>query len=90
MDRSTSSQLSPVSRIGSEFSQIEALPTLSNLTPSQLFDRSLASMNALLSPVPLPPDLSMAPEFLWDPQMAEPSSDTDGPSVRVYTSEREM
>lgn len=71
-------------------SQTDALPDLSNLTPSQLFDRSLASMNALLSPVPLLPDLSMAPEFLWDPQIAERSSDTDGPLVRVYTSEREM
>lgn len=90
MDRSTSSQLSPVSGMGSETSQIDGTSNFANLNSSELFGRRLASMNALLSPASLQPDLSMAPDFLWDPQTSQSPSSTDGPLVRVYTSEREM
>ena len=90
MDCSTSSQLSPVSKMGSEMSQIDRMPDLASLTPNELFDRSLASMNALLSPAPLQADLSMAPDFLWNPPNVESPSDMGGPLVRIYTSEKEM
>lgn len=84
------SQLSPMSGLGSEPQQLNGTPTFTNSDNRHKFDRGLESINALLSPIPLQPDLAMDPNFTWGSNSMESLGNPNGHLLRIYVSETEM